>query len=343
MQRAAALVRPGPGDGGNAQRGVHVRGAVALAGEAVAEPEERALVAADQRRERFDIVDGEPGDRARPVRIARADMRLEPPRIVGVTGHIIAVGMAVAEQHVHHRAGERAVGPRPQPQRQIGLPHRLVVVDVDDDDLRAALLSRPRGVGHQIDLGRDRVGAPDHDAVGFGDFERTDAGNASGSRDIAGERDAGADRREIAGIALDVGQPFQPVAHNQAHRSRVPIGPDAFRAVLRLGRRELFRNDVERLVPADGDELAGALRPDAAERPGQPVGMVNPFGIARHFRAHDARSVALVPRAMDAPDARAGDHLDVERAHRWTIVRANRGTTDDVERRVHGRNPSLVE
>ena len=80
MQRAAALVRPGARDGGNAERGVHVRRAVALAREAVAEPEERALVAADQRRERLDVLDGEPGDRARPVRVARSRDAPRAPR-----------------------------------------------------------------------------------------------------------------------------------------------------------------------------------------------------------------------------------------------------------------------
>jgi hypothetical protein len=57
MQRAAALVRPGAGDRGNAERGVHVGRAVALAREAVAEAEERALMSPDQRRERLDLLD----------------------------------------------------------------------------------------------------------------------------------------------------------------------------------------------------------------------------------------------------------------------------------------------
>ena len=58
VQRAAALVRPRAGDGGNAERGVHVGRAVALAREAVAEAEERALVPPDQRREGLDLLDG---------------------------------------------------------------------------------------------------------------------------------------------------------------------------------------------------------------------------------------------------------------------------------------------
>ena len=37
-------------------------------------------------------------------------MRFEPGRIVGVFREIGAVGETVAEQHVHDRAGQRAVG-----------------------------------------------------------------------------------------------------------------------------------------------------------------------------------------------------------------------------------------
>ena len=57
------------------------------------------------------------------VRVAQ--MRFERLGRVGVARHIVAVGEAVAEQHVHDRAGERAVGPGPQLQREIGLPHGL--------------------------------------------------------------------------------------------------------------------------------------------------------------------------------------------------------------------------
>ena len=59
VQRAAALVRPGARDRGNAERGVHVGRAVALAREAVAEAEERALVPPDERREGLDLLDAQ--------------------------------------------------------------------------------------------------------------------------------------------------------------------------------------------------------------------------------------------------------------------------------------------
>ena len=53
-------------------------------------------------------------------RIARAQMRFELARRVGVAFEIVPVGFAVAEQAVHHRAGQRAVGAGPDQHRQIG-------------------------------------------------------------------------------------------------------------------------------------------------------------------------------------------------------------------------------
>ena len=138
------------------------------------------------------------------VRVSRwASQRLGR---VGVAREIGAVGEPVAKEDVHDRAGERAVRAGLQPQREVGLAHRLGVVDVDDDDLRAALLARARRVGHHVDLGRDRVGAPDDDDVGLRHFARIGAGHAAGPGEIARPGDADADRAEEARITLGVGQ-----------------------------------------------------------------------------------------------------------------------------------------
>ena len=70
VEAAAALVEPGAGDGRNAQRRVHVVGAVARAGKAVAEPEIGARRRADHLGEGLDLGDGQAGDGARPLRRA---------------------------------------------------------------------------------------------------------------------------------------------------------------------------------------------------------------------------------------------------------------------------------
>ena len=57
VERAAALERHAPVTAGDAARGMHVDGAVARAGEAVAEAEIGALALADQLREFLDRLD----------------------------------------------------------------------------------------------------------------------------------------------------------------------------------------------------------------------------------------------------------------------------------------------
>jgi hypothetical protein len=97
-------------------------------------------------------------------------MPLQVIRAIGVAGHVVAVGKAVAERTCIVAQAERAVGAGSQAKRHVRLFHGGVLVDVDDHDLGAALLAGADGVGHHIDLGGDGIGAPDHDAIGFGHF-----------------------------------------------------------------------------------------------------------------------------------------------------------------------------
>ena len=79
-QRTAALVLPGAGDGGQAGHRVHVRRAVAAAREAVAAADVAALRAAIQRGEILDQLRRQAGDRRRPRRATRAQMRFQRVR-----------------------------------------------------------------------------------------------------------------------------------------------------------------------------------------------------------------------------------------------------------------------
>jgi hypothetical protein len=88
---------------------VDVYRAVALAGEAVAEPEKALLARADEDGEFLDLGDAEAGDRRRPFRRAGGKMGFQLRRRIGEAGKIVAVGMAVAEEHMHDGAGERTV------------------------------------------------------------------------------------------------------------------------------------------------------------------------------------------------------------------------------------------
>ena len=216
---------------------MHVDGAVALAREAVAEAEEGALASCRRASRRPRSPRPAAGDRRGPGGVAAAQMRLELARAVGVALEVVPIGVAVAEEHVHDRAGERAVGAGAHEQGHVGLLHGGVHVDVDGDDLGAALLAGPHRVGHHVDLG-DRVGAPDHDAVGLRHLARIGPGELARAGDVAGPGHVGADGGVLAGVFLDVAQAVDAVAHHEAHGARIVVGPDGLGAVAALGLQE---------------------------------------------------------------------------------------------------------
>ena len=220
-------------------------------------------------------------------------------------------------------------------QGEVRLPHGGVVVDVDDDDLRAALLSRPDRVGHHVDLRVDRVRAPDHDAVGDTHLARIGARELARAGNPAGPRHVGADRRELARVSLGVAEPIDAVPHHEAHGAGVVVRPHRLRSDRPFGRQEGLGGEVEGLVPGDTPELARALRPDPPQRVRQPIRMMDPLGVARDLGADDAGRVAVVLRPMDAPDGAPVDHLDIEGAGRGAVMRAGRVPAFDARRRVH--------
>ena len=219
---------------------------------------------------------------------------------------------------------------------EIGLLHRRVLIDVDDDDLRAAFLARLDGVGHDIDLGDHGIGAPDHHAVGFRHLARIGPAQRARPHHPAGPGQIGADRTEEAGVLLGVAQPVDAVALHQPHRAGIVIGPDRLRAVFLLGRDELFGDEVERRLPARFLPGALALGAGADQRLQQPVGMMDAVGIAGDLGADDAGRIAVGLGAMDAADAVAIEQLDLERAGRRAIMRTGRMADAELGVLVHG-------
>ncbi len=94
MECAAALVLPRAGHRGDRERRMHVDRAVALAGEAVAEPEVGPFRRADKPGEGFDLLDRKAGDRRGPFGRAGREMGLQSKRVVCVLFEIGAVGKA---------------------------------------------------------------------------------------------------------------------------------------------------------------------------------------------------------------------------------------------------------
>ena len=227
-QRAAALVLPGAGDGRQAGHRVHVRRAVAAARETVAATDVAALGAAIQRREFFDLLHRQAGDRRRPLGAARLQMHLQRVGIVGVARHVGAVGVAVAERHVHHRAGQRAVGAGARRQMQVRRRRGRRAIRIDHHQFRSALFPRACDVRHHVDLGGDGIAAPHHDQVRLRHLARIDAAALADAGLPAGFRQRGADGEVLPRVAHDVAQPVDAVALHQAHRAGIVERPDRF-------------------------------------------------------------------------------------------------------------------
>src|SRR4029453_2668134 len=119
-------------------------------------------------------------------------------------------------------------------------------------------------------------------------------------------------------------QAIDAVAHHQAHSAGVIIGPDTFGAVTLLGLDELFRDQIECVVPGDFLELARPFFSLAPQGMQEPLRMMLALGVTRDLRADHSRGVVVVFRAMHAPDRALGEQFDLERAGRWTIVRTGR-------------------
>ncbi|MCY1225071.1 hypothetical protein D9M72_372610 [compost metagenome] len=267
-------------------------------------------------------------------------MRLEPHGVVGEFGHIGMVCITIAESDMHHRAGECCVGARPQHETHICLFDRRVVVDVDDDDLCAAILARLHRVRHHVDLGRDSVRPPDHHAIGLGHLARIGSAQGAGRHGEAGPGHVGADRAEEAGVTLGVAQALDGIALHLPHGSGIEVGPDRLRTVFLLGADELVGDLVERRLPADVLPVPLTLVALAPLRHHEAAGMVDALGIARHLGADHTGGVGVGGSATHAADPPFGSQIHLQRASGGTVVRtdrmADRFFCFDGGRNVHG-------
>ncbi len=181
-------------------------------------------------------------------------------------------------------------------------------------------------MGHQIDLGRDRIAAPHDDEIALRHLAAVDAALDPGPGIPAGIGQHDADRRELARIAHDMAQPVDAVALHQPHRPGVVIGPHRLASVAlrRLGK--FLGHRVERGVPGNLFERRAAypLVANAAQRHAQALGMVLALGIAGDLGADDPRRVAVRGGAADAADRMGIETLDLECTGARTIMRTDR-------------------
>ncbi len=222
VDRAATRVLPGPGDRGQAGHRVHVHRPVPGAAEAVVAADEALLRAPVEARELHDLPRVEAGDGGGPRGRAGGHVGGQLVRAVGVGAQVVPVGEALGEEHVHDRAGQRAVGAGARSEMQVGLRGGVGAVGVYHHERGAAALGRHR-VAHHVDLGVDRVAAPDHHQVGvLVDLAQVHPALGSHPRGPAGVGERHADRRVVARVPQGVAQAVDAVALDQAHRPPRP-------------------------------------------------------------------------------------------------------------------------
>ena len=257
----------------------------------------------------------------RPAR----QMGLELVRMVRVAGEVGAVRKILGEEHVHDAAGERAVGAGAERHVMVRDLGGARLVRVDHHERRAPRLPRLGDVGHHVDLGGCRIATPDDDQVRLRHLARVrpHVGADAGPPAVAGK--ARADGVVLPRVAHDVAQAVDAVALHQAHGAGVIVGPDRLGPV-RLSRTdEGIGDEVQRIVPADGAELAGALLAGALQRLRETPRMVHALGVACDLGADHARGVVVLPRPSDGADPVQCQPLDLERTGRRAVVGAGSG------------------
>ena len=127
-----------------------------------------------------------------------------------------------------------------------------------------ALLAGTRRVGHDVDLRRHRIRAPDDDAVRLRHLARIRTDQPAGAGKVTRPGEVGADRIELPGIAPGVAQAVDQIALHETHRARVEIGPDGLAAVALLGLHERLGNRRRAHRPR--------RFPAIARRPSRPCG-----------------------------------------------------------------------
>ena len=204
---------------------------------------------------------GQAGDLGRSGRRElRQDLALDLVEAQRVLGDVVAVGELVAHQDMHHAERKGGIGADPDRQIEVGSLGATRAARIDDDQRHAArlllrLVQRP-----EMHVGGGKIGAPRdhqvgmHDVLGIGSADRAD-------RDVPGFLAASVAYRASlqARGAERVEEAVHQAAIHQALMGGVGVAQERERAALLDDRLPLGGDLVERLVPGDRLELAGAF------------------------------------------------------------------------------------
>ena len=248
----------------------------------------------------------------------------------GVGRNVVAVVQPGVDDFVHHRQRERAVGPRSEREPLVGRAGGARTRRVDNDDA-PALFARGLDEGPQVQVARQRVAAPDQDQPRVREVLRLNADGRADRVKVALEAGLRADRaRQSAGAHLLEEAVRHAMLLQPAHRAGVGVGQHRLRAPGVDYLPQPRRDPGQRLVPRDALKAAAALRPYAALRMAQPIGVIDPLEVAVDLAAEGALRHGMVGVAPDVERAPVGAvDCDLPAAGVRAVVRAGAGYDAD--------------
>ena len=228
----------------------------------------------------------------------------------------------LADQHMHHAQGQRGVGPGHQREMKVTLLRGLTAVGIDRDQLGAAAL-RLLDPAPQMQIGYDRVRAPDEYQSRVLELLHIDADGGADGRDIACLAGGRADRAiEQRCAQLVKKASIHRAVLQQPHGARIAVRDDRLRTFRR--RRNLGKalgDSIERRVPANASKLAVALFANALQRMQHASVGISALEVARDLGAQYTVGRRMLGIALDLDRASIFDR-DMQGAGVGTVVRA---------------------
>ena len=253
---------------------------------------------------------------------------------------VVVIDQIVANHHVHHGERERGVAARSDLQMPIGGFGRACADRIDDDH-RGPAFPRFSDQRPEVEVGDDRVGAPQHDEAAVDDVLWVNAGAGADGRRESGRCDRTADVSLERAAAHDAEEAHVERCHldDALHTGRA-VRQDGLGA--RLGDNAAPpRGDIrQRFVPGHALEAALAFRADTLQREQDTVRVVDAIEVVVDLRAERSSRERMVgiPAQGVRPVAADVHHPTTGVG---TVVAARASHLPD-RRAAHGCPPALA-
>ena len=299
QQQAAGTVAPGAHQGRQAGDGAHGIAAAARALHAVVQADGGGRGGAIVARQLADLLHGQAADLGRALGRPLQGAGLEFLPAQRVARDVVMVQPAVRDQLVHQGQRQGGIGAGQQLQVLVAFVGGLGLARVYAHQARAVALGL-QCIAPEMQAAADAVAAPDEDEPAFGEMLHAHAQLAAIGQVQGLAPGAGADGAvQQRGAELVEEAPVHALALHQAHGACVAVGQDGF-GIARRQRVQPGGDVGQRLVPAHGLELPGALGAHAAQRGEHTLGVVAALGVFADLGAEHAARVRMVGVALDS-------------------------------------------